>query len=169
MMTSQIRYNTKTILAHLQLYIAFMEGDKLSVDDIKEITGLTKNIVDNIIKSIKEMVNDLRLACTFKRVKTRVITNKTAYYIYKYKFKDILDYSFTLDDNLEDEKKVRYSAVIVYLMLKKKQYVKCSNLSNYFPKFDKHTFSVLLSKMKDVIGEELYKDEIQSYVIEDID
>ena len=135
MMTSQIRYNTKTILAHLQLYIAFMEGDKLSVDDIKEITGLTKNIVDNIIKSIKEMVND----------------------------------SFILDDKLEDEKKVRYSAVIVYLMLKKKQYVKCSNLSNYFPKFDKHTFSVLISKMKDVIGEELYKDEIQSYVIEDID
>lgn len=167
-MTSQIKYNTKTTIAYLQLYIALMEGDEIAYDVFYGITGLSTTIFEDVIKGIKEMVNDLRLACTFKRVKTRVITNKTAYYIYKYKFKDILDYSFTLDDNLDDTKKKTYSAVILYLMLKNKQFVKCSNLSNYFPNFDKHTFNDLITKIKDVIGEELYKDELQSYVIEEI-
>ena len=39
----------------------------------------------------------------------------------------------------------------------------------YFPKFTKDVFSDMLAKMRSVIGEELFKDELQSYVIEEID
>lgn len=67
------------------------------------------------------------------------------------------------------KKRIIYLPVIVYLKLKKDQYVSTSMLSKYFPIFTRDTMSNLIKGLKNVIGEGLYKDEIQSYIIEEVE
>ena len=168
-MTSQIKYNTPTIIALLQTYIALMEGDEFTYEYFNEVTGLGNNLYVETMKNIDNMIYDLKLKPKLKRIETDVSTNKTAYITYSYKFILKENYRFTLNYELDDNTKILYSAVIVYLMLKGHQHVGVTSLSKYFPKFTKDVFSDLLSKMRNVIGEELFKDELQSYVIEEID
>ena len=87
----------------------------------------------------------------------------------KYLFSTTDSWSFKLPEDLDEEKRITYLPVITYLKLKKDQYVSTSMLSEYFPNFTRDTMSNLIKGLKNVIGEELYKDEIQSYIIEEVE
>lgn len=167
-MISQAKYNTKSCFALLQLYLALMDGEEIDFEYFSELTGLSKSEFNKKMNDINQMTSDLHLSCLLHRVEIDVSTNETEYKKYKYYFSSRSDYSFDIT-GLDDELLIRYSAVIVYLKLKKRQYVTSSNLSKLFPNFTRNVFMDLINKLQDVIGEDLYKDEFQSYVIEDFE
>ena len=78
-----------------------------------------------------------------------------------------IDYSFSIK-NLSEEQLIKYSDVIVYLMLKNKQYVAYDSLSKKFPNFTRPVFSTMIQDFKEIFGEDIYKDEYQSYIIDEI-
>jgi len=61
-----------------------------------------------------------------------------------------------------------YLPVVTYLKLKKRQYVSYDRFTKYVTIITPKVFMNLIAGLKNVIGEELYKNELQSYVIEEI-
>ena len=88
---------------------------------------------------------------------------------YKYKLIARTDFDFTLNPNLSDDLKKLYLPTILYLKLKNRQKVNLKNLQEYFPNYTKQMHSKTLKYMRNTIGEDLYKDEYKSYVIEEIE
>lgn len=162
-MTSQIKYNTKIVMSFLQVYIAMMEGEKLTLDYYKELTGLSEFTYYSFLNNFKEMIDDLRLSCILNKFEVDNANDKTEYKTKYYTLSARVDYSFELPEDLSDEKKITYSAVIVYLLLKNYQFVKFDYLDMYFPNFNRKRLFTLLEKMRDIIGEELYLTAVNSY------
>ena len=165
-MTSQIKYNTKRCFTLLELYLYLIDGEEIDYESFKDMYGLSKNEYLLMINTIDEMTSDLHLECRLQHNKEKIITKETEYFSFKYKFEPASDHEFDAS-NLTDEKKIKYSAVIVYLRLKNKQKVTYDNLSKFFPKFTRDIFSVMITKFKDIFGEEIYKNEIQSYILDE--
>ena len=69
--------------------------------------------------------------------------------------------------NNEYDVSVLYLPIITYILLKNKHYVAYDTLANFFPRFTNKTFHYLIEGLKNIIGEELYKDEFQCYVAEE--
>ena len=55
--------------------------------------------------------------------------------------------------------------VIVYCMLKNGKYVSAKILSKTLPNINKDNFSDMIKKLKDIISEEIEKDNLQSYIL----
>lgn len=163
MMTSQIKYNTKIVMSFLQIYIAMMEGEKLTLDFYKEITKLSEFTYYTFLNDFKEMIDDLRLSCILNKFEIDNSNEKTEYKTKYYTLSGTIDYSFELLEDLSDDKKVKYSAVIVYLILKNYQFVKFDYLNMYLPNFSRKKLFTLFEKMRDIIGEELYITAVDSY------
>ncbi len=168
-MKSQIRYNKPISFALLQTFLALNEGDEIDYEYFNEMTGFKEVTYKRVINLIDELTQDLHLKTGLVKTKEKVVTNKTEYLKAKYSFSTTDSWSFQLPENLDEEKRITYLPVITYLKLKKDQYVSTSMLSEYFPNFTRDTMSNLIKGLKNVIGEELYKDEIQSYVIEEVE
>ena len=66
------------------------------------------------------------------------------------------------------DKKITYSAVIVYLILKNYQFVKFDYLDMYLPDFNRKKLFNLLEKMRGIIGEELYITAVNSYKMTEV-
>ncbi len=164
-MTSQIKYSTPTLLALLQVYTVMMDGEIMDFDYFQELVGLTRPIYLEVMKLLKEMIEDLHLSCSLQKIETNESNNKTEYIVNRYKLISRIDFSFILNEDLDDMKKIQYSDVIVYLKLKNRQYVAYDSLANYFPNFTRRVFAQLIMKLQEVIGEDLFKDEYQSYII----
>ena len=167
-MTSQIKYNTQTALSFLQVYIAMVNGEKLTLDYYRELTGLSEYAYYTFLNGFKEMIDDLRLACILNKFETDNSNNKTEYKTKYYTLSGKIDYLFTLPEDLSDDKKITYSAVIVYLILKNYQFVKFDYLNTYLPDFNRKKLHTLLDKMRDIIGEELYTTAINSYKMTEV-
>lgn len=162
-MTSQIKYNTQIVLSFLQVYIAMMEGEKLTLDSYKELTGLSEYTYYSFLNNFKEMIDDLRLPCILNKFEIDNSNEKTEYKKYYYKLSGTIDYSIELPEDLNDDKKITYSAVIVYLLLKNYQFVKFDYLDMYFPDFNRKKLFTLFDKMRNIIGEDLYLTAVNSY------
>ena len=162
-MTSQTKYNTKIVMSFLQIYIAMMEGEKLTLDFYKEITKLSEFTYYTFLNDFKEMIDDLRLSCILNKFEIDNSNEKTEYKTKYYTLLGKIDYSFELPEDLSDDKKVKYSAVIVYLILKNYQFVKFDYLNMYLPNFSRKKPFTLFEKMRDIIGEELYITALNSY------
>ena len=162
-MTSQTKYNTKIVMSFLQIYIAMMEGEKLTLDFYKEITKLSEFTYYTFLNDFKEMIDDLRLSCILNKFEIDNSNEKTEYKTKYYTLLGKIDYSFELPEDLSDDKKVKYSAVIVYLILKNYQFVKFDYLNMYLPNFSRKKLFTLFEKMRDIIGEELYITALNSY------
>lgn len=167
-MTSQIKYNTQIAMSFLQVYIAMMEGEKLTLDYYKELTGLSEFTYYTFLNDFKEMIDDLRLACILNKFEIDNSNDKTEYKTKYYTLSGKVDYSFELPDDLPEDKRITYSAVIVYLILKNYQFVKFDYLDMYLPNFSRKKLFTLLEKMRDIIGEELYITAVNSYKLRGI-
>ncbi len=121
------------------------------------------------MKLLDEMINDLHLTCQLQRFETDITIPRTRYKTYYYKLISRMDYSFQLNEEIPEDKKIIYFPTIVYLKLKNRQYVALDNLSKYFKNIERVHMSKMLSNMQKVIGEDLYKDKYKSYVIEEIE
>jgi len=170
-MTFQARYNTETSYSILAVFIGLMEGDELTFDYYHDITGLSKSSYKEFLHLFREMLLDLKLNRSLQMRKAKAENNKTVYFECYYSLsprrKD--DYRFELPYDIEDNKKILYLPIITYLLLKNKHYVAYDTLANFFPRFTNKTFHYLIEGLKNTIGEELYKDEFQCYVAEEID
>ena len=168
-MKSQIRYNRPISFAVLQVFLALMSGDDITFDDFTELTNFKNTTYREVMTIIDEMFEDLHIVPKLMVLKTNVSTNKTEYLTYRYSLSSHDDYRYDFPYNIEEEKLITYLPVLAYLRLRSKNYVSWEKLSLYFPNFTRHVFSDFLVGFKNVIGEELYKNDILSYIIEDID
>ncbi len=162
-------YSTKQQLALLQIYLAMMDGEIIDFEYFNELTGYGESYYKLTMSAIKSMIYDLHLKCDFQKITQIVETNKTTYKVNSYVLLSKFDYSFKLNKEIPDEKKMLYSSVIVYLELKKEFYVSYDILSNYLPNFSQKTFIHVIEGIKEVIADEVLKNEIQSYELNIID
>ena len=168
MTTSQIKYNTQIVLSYLQVYISLKEGETLTLDSYKELTGLSEYTYYSFINNFKDMLNDLRISGILNKFETDNSNDKTEYKSHYYTLSGAIDYSFELPEDLSDDKRITYSAVIVYLLLKNYQFVKFDYLDMYLPDFNRKKLFTLLEKMRGIIGEELYITVVNSYKMTEV-
>ena len=168
-MKYQTKYNNSTSYILLQTFMAMMDGYELDKESFYELTGSSVNVYRVIIKHLKEMIEELHLSCKLHQRKTTISTSKTEYKKISYKLINAIDYKYRIDDDISEYNLKMFMPCIAYIKLKGNQYITYNNFSVYFPNYDRHTFSNMISKLKEVIGEELYKDNYQSYVVEEIE
>ena len=168
-MKSQIRFNKPITFALLQTYLALMAGDSLTLDYFTELTTFKEGTYREVMNLIKDMINDLKLKTNLLRLETKMSNNKTEYVTYRYEFTSTDSYDFEIPEDLSEEKRITYLPVVTYLKLKKKHYVSWDRLTKYIPTITPKVFMNLIIGLKNVIGEELYKNVLQSYVIEEIE
>ena len=168
-MKSQIRYNRPISFAVLQVFLELMSGDDITFNDFEELTSFKNTTYREVMKIIDEMFEDLHIVPKLMVLKTTVSTNKTEYFTYRYSLSSHDDYRYDFPNDIEEEKLITYLPVLAYLRLRSKNYVSWDILSKYYPNFTRHTLSDFLVGFKNVIGEELYKNDIQSYIIKDVD
>ena len=76
------------------------------------------------------------------------------------------DYSFNMND-LTKEERIKYLYVIVYLMLRNNQYISQKILKERIAiEISESSFKRFLDSFKMLVGFDIYKNELQSYVIE---
>jgi len=156
-------YSTGRQLALLQTYIAMMDGELMDYEYFNELTGYQKDLYRDTIHALKEMIHDLHLKCSLQRIYEIVETKETKYKKYSYKLLSRFDYSFKMNKELSDEKKILYSSVLIYLQLKKEHYVALEYQANYFPNFTSKTLMHVLEGIKEMVDDEIVKNEILSY------
>lgn len=166
-MKSQTRYNNKSNLAILKIFIELSNEEEMNYELFNHLTGLSKREYLRTMKKFDEMVSALCLSWKLQSFKRTIIRDDTEYTGFYFKFLPIVDYSFSIK-NLSEEQLIKYSDVIVYLMLKNKQYVAYDSLSKKFPNFTRPVFSTMIQDFKEIFGEDIYKDEYQSYIIDEI-
>lgn len=168
-MTSQIRYSSKTSLALLQVYLAMMDGEIMTYDYFNELTGLKTSIYQEVMHLLSDMIKDLKLTCDLERIETDVETSKTRYTIYSYQLLFNNDHKFIMNKELSDEKKIKYSAVILYLTLFKEHYINFNNMTKYFPNFTTKIFNTLMDRIEELLDIDIVKNDINSYEMIDND
>lgn len=167
-MKYQTRYNTELTKGLLQVLLYLIDNHQITYEEFTELSSLSKPYFFKIMEMLEEMLEDLDLKATLSKdviiIKDDNLIEHEAYIYY---FRQIGKcYYFNLEQ-VDEEKRISYSLVITYLMLKNRQYVTLGTLSNILPDFDKKKMFNLIYSLKEIIGEELYKNEIQSYVIEE--
>lgn len=167
-MKYQTRYNTELTKGLLQVLLYLIDNHQITYEEFTELSSLSKPYFFKIMEMLEEMLEDLDLKATLSKdviiIKDDNLIEHEAYIYY---FRQIgKSYYFNLEQ-VDEEKRISYSLVITYLMLKNRQYVTLGTLSKILPDFDKKKMFNLINSLKEIIGEELYKNEIQSYVIEE--
>lgn len=167
-MKYRTKYNVEQNKAILQVYLYLMDNHQISSSEFLEITSLSRVSFYKIMNFITSMIDDLNLKATIskdniKKYDSSLIEHEANIYYFR---QAGMNYYFNLEE-CEDEKRILYSLVIVYLMLKNRQYVSLGTLSKILPDFDKKKMSKLIATLREVIAEDVYKNEIQSYVIEE--
>lgn len=165
----QTNYNSPTSFALLQVFLYLMDGEELTYEIFEELTGLKIRTYYLILNHVDKAINDFKMNVYLQRREISMENNKTAYKAYYYKLLFDDDFEYTPIENMTDEERKLYLPLFTYLKLRNKVKVSQQTLSVYFPDITSKTFLSLISKLRETIGEELYKDHIQSYIIENID
>ena len=168
-MKSQIKYNRPITFALLQVYLALMEGDSITSDYFTEITSFKDRTYRKIMILVDDMINDLRLKTNLQRLENDESNSKTEYVTYRYELTSTDSYDFEIPDDLSEEKRILYLPVVTYLKLRKRYYVSYEKMTKYLPNLTHRAYMSLMEGFKNVIGEEFYKNDIKSYIIEEID
>ena len=153
-------YSTRKIRAVLLMFNAMISNYDMDFDLFNDYTDLKTDSYRNVKRIIREMIIDLNLHFNFTSISILNITKKTKYYTYKYCLESIgeVKYSYHICDDLDDEKLINYSMTITYLKLKNGEIVNFKELSNIFPFFNQKKFWTLMSWLKDIIDEDLYRE-----------
>lgn len=154
------KYSTRKIRAVLLMFNAMVNNYEMDYELFNDYTGLKTYSYRNVKRIIREMISDLNLHFNFISISIINITKKTKYYTYKYCLENIgeTNYSYRIRYDLEDEKLIDYSMTITYLKLKNGEKVNFKELSNIFPFFNHNKYWTLISWLRDLIDEELYRE-----------
>lgn len=160
-----MKYNTKEQIFLTQFFIYMQEEGETIYEDFKELMDITKPQFSLFVKSFKQMLSDLKMNYELIIEPVKDIEHTNRFATNKYHLIHIENNNFNYED-LDDEKLVKYSMFIVYLMLRNKQYVTKQYLDFIFPGFNKKIMFNLISKLKEIVPGEIDKNELFSYIIE---
>ena len=163
-------YNSPLSFALLQTFLYLMDGEELDHEIYEEITGFKKQSYKIIMEHIQNAINDFKMNVYLQRRENKVENRYTVYKTYSYKFLfDDDDFEYTPKEDMTENERKLYLPLFTYLKLRNKFKVSQQTLSIYFPDINSYIFLALISKLKETIGEDLYKDHLQSYVIDKIE
>ena len=164
-MISQVRYNSKLCQNLLQVLIFVYDNSQILIDDFIELTGDSNQDFSDTMQEFTKMLSRLDLNVSLKKSKQdkEEIQFKKNKYLFNI---DTDPYKYNTDDLLEDEL-IRYSLVIVYLMLKNGQYVTSITLSRLFPNFDRKKMMTLKDTLLTLIADDIDKNKYQSLILVD--
>ena len=166
-MTSQIHYNGKLQIFLTQMLIYLIDNHKVTYEEFSELSNITRKEFSKFMPSFKEMITDLKInADVILKKDDTNIDNPGQFKSNIYYFRMIdNDYSFDYDD-LDEYNLIKYSMTIVYLMLKNHKHITSSYLSEIFPRFTRKTMQTLISNLKEIVSDDIVKNELSSYKFE---
>ena len=164
-MTSQVRYNTQLSKSLLQALILILDNHQITSDDFIDTTDENDARFVEAMPEFKKMLQKLDLDISFLKssIDEEDAKNKRKIYFFNVGDNPI---NYKIDD-LNEEELIKYSLVIVYLMLKNGQYVSSITLSRIFPRFDRKTMALLKESLLDCIAEDIEKNKYQSLILVD--
>lgn len=160
-----MKYNTKEQIFLTQFFIYMQEEGETTYEDFKELMDITKPQFSLFVKSFKQMLSDLKMNYELIIEPIKDIEHTNRFATNKYHLIHIGNNNFNYED-LDEERLVKYSMFIVFLMLRNKQYVTKQYLDSIFPNFNKKIMFNLISKLKEIVPGEIDKNELFSYIIE---
>lgn len=164
-MKFQTRYNSQKSCVLLELYLYLLYEKEIDIRLFREISELSDQYFYEIMDDFNNMIEDLNLEATMTKSLVEAPKDERIYYVFtKYNFYPTGSYEFDIT-NLDDEKKILYAPVIIYLMLKNRRRVTSEVLELTFPNFNRNKMSLLITSLKDIISEEIDKNELQSYIL----
>ena len=168
-MRSQAWYNTNIQKFLTQFLIFLIDNKKASYKSFQELSDITPAAFSKYIKYFKEMIIDLKLNMTLiveKIQETEIDTSrlKTNYYYLQYIEDNMYQFEY---NHLPDEKRIRYSMTILYLMLKSHKYIKTSIMKKILPNLRTQVFKDMIEKLQEIVADEITLNEIKSYVLVD--
>ena len=162
-----VKYNTNLQMFLTQMLIYLIDNHHVTREEFNELFEVPSSKFSQYMKEFKQMLEDLKMDIILSKFKRKEDEDslgnfKTNYYYVTY----IEPYKFDYMD-LNEEKLIKYSMTIVYLMLKNHQYVTTSLLEDIFPNFNKKTMANLKDKLSLVVADDIGKNEINSYIFLD--
>ena len=163
-----MNYNSTFNRKLLQLYILLTDEKEITYDSFNEYDKPEPASFSRLINEYQNMIIKLKLNCTLNReeVKNQIDEAYRSSYIY-YQTSLFEDYNYNLS-LLSDQEKNRYIYVIIYLMLRNREYVSCKLIKDKL-KIDVNirTIQRIIRDIKNIVGFDIYKNELQSYVIDE--
>lgn len=142
-----------------------LDNKQITVDDYMDISGELSPRFTEAMPEFELMLQKLNLDISYLKSKIDDETTPNKKKIYFFNI-GIDPYNYSLDE-LTEEDLIKYSLVIVYIMLKNNQYVSSITLSRIFPRFDRKTMALIKDGLLSVIPDELEKNKYQSYILTD--
>jgi len=166
-MTYQADTNSKFNKKLLQIYILLNDEKEITYESFNEYEELDSTMYYRLMQEYQEMLSNLKLKCSIVKERIKDVDYETRYPANIYYHVSIgEDYSFSIE-GLSEEKKKKYIYVIFYLMLKNNHYISRKVMSNYLNiDIPESTFKRLVDSVKEIVGFDIYKNELQSYIIE---
>lgn len=165
MKTSLPLYNTNTTFALLQVFLYIKDEKEITFEMFEELTGMGKTSYYRVMNLFEEMIEDIHYNATFSKIRNKEVKlDNTQYQEIIYRFHDLGSIEYNIDE-LSDEKKILYSAVIIYLMLKNRKRVTTDKLKTIFPNFDRNKMHTFMKKLESIIAEEIDINTYQSYFL----
>ncbi len=166
-MIYQTKYNTQASKNLLQVFIYMLDKQQITYDEYYELTGQNNFSYTKVMQNLKQMIETLNMQMLLS---VGTLPKQENQFEQKLYILNTLDEPYKIEyENKNPNELILYSLVITYCLLKQRKYVSLKTLSNILPNFNKQTFSTLISKLKEVISEEIYKNELQSYILEDVE
>ena len=166
-MRSQAWYNTNTQVFLTQFLIYLFDNKEATYEQFSEASEITPQTFSKYIKIFKNMIEDLHMKVTLfvdTYIDTTIDTNKlkTNNYILQTVGEDKYYFEYK---HLNEQQLIHYSMTIVYLMLKQHKYVKFEKLEKIFPHFRRELLITMISKLQDLLIDDISKNELNSYVL----
>ena len=166
-MRSQAWYNTQTQVFLTQFLIYLIDNKRASYKSFTELSDVNPKTFSKYLKYFKEMLIDLKMNITLieeeiQETEIDTSTLKTKYYQIQYIDDNLYQFEYK---HLDEEKRIRYSMTILYLLLKNHNYIKLSSVDNIFPRMKSDIFKKMISMLQGIVADEITKNEINSYIL----
>ena len=156
-MRTSVKYNTKIQMKILATYLYLIDSHEITFEIFKEEIGGSSSMFSRVMKYMFDAVEALKLKCTMFKVQQQQIFTGYNITYNKYYFQMIgHDYSCSLE-NLSEEQLIRYSMLIVYLLIKNNVPIRRKTLRSIFPYYDKNKNTLLINRLKQVIAEDIIR------------
>ena len=165
-MTS-VKYNTTLQMFLTQRLIYLIDNHHVTREEFNELFEVPSSKFSQYMKEFNQMLEDLKMDIILSKFKRKEDEDSLGNFKTNYSYVTYIEpYKFDYMD-LNEEKLIKYSMTIVYLMLKNHQYVTTSLLEDIFPNFNKKTMANLKDKLSLVVADDIGKNEINSYIFLD--
>ncbi len=168
-MRFQAWYNTNTQVFLTQFLIYLIDNKVVTYKQFQEVSDIKSAAFTKNMKYFKEMLTDLKLnmILSVEKIQEKEIDTsnlKTNYYRLQYIEDNMYAFEYK---HLPDEKRIRYSMTIVYLMLKNHQAIKPATIRPILPNIRSDVFKTMIKKLINITGFDIDKNEVNSYILID--